>query len=202
MGPSHTKWRVVTSGNFNLIWCNTRVKTPRTLLLAISWTCSGYWVTEAHIFISAGYQATVALRKWKSGPTSKRDPRPRLASAHYTDLKPLVNTHIQLLVQTKWDVAVHGRDLYLVKPTLGQPKKFQHLTRADRLWSPDFELAIPRPPSPISYPEDHRLVVTTVVKHWALTICSWSVQYYRNVVTNTTQLTHWIPSLRQFLRLA
>ena len=35
------------------------------------------------------------------------------------------------LVQVKWDVAVHGRDLYLVKPTLGPPKKFQHLTRAE-----------------------------------------------------------------------
>ena len=58
----------------------------------------------------------------------------------------------------------------------------------------DFELATSRPPSPISCPEDHRLLITTVVKHWALTICSWSVQHYRNVVTNTTQLTHWIPS--------
>ena len=36
-------------------------------------------------------------------------------------------------VQTKWDVAVHGRDLYLVKPTLGPPKKFQHLTRAEEV---------------------------------------------------------------------
>ena len=56
-----------------------------------------------------------------------------LASVHYTDLKPLVNTYIQKLVQTKWDVAVHGRDLYLVKPTLGPPKKFQHLTRAEEV---------------------------------------------------------------------
>ena len=31
-----------------------------------------------------------------------------LASAHYADLKPLVNSYIQQLVQTKWDVAVHG----------------------------------------------------------------------------------------------
>ena len=45
-------------------------------------------------------------------------------------MKQLVNSYIQKLVQTKWDVAVHGRDLYLVKPTLGPPKKFQHLTRA------------------------------------------------------------------------
>ena len=54
-----------------------------------------------------------------------------LAGVHYTDLKPLVNSYIQQLVQTKWDVAVHGRDLYLVKPTLGQPKKFLRLTRAE-----------------------------------------------------------------------
>ena len=56
-----------------------------------------------------------------------------LASVHYTDMKPLVNSYIQKLVQTKWDVAVHGRDLYLVKPTLGPLKKFQHLTRAEEV---------------------------------------------------------------------
>ena len=56
-----------------------------------------------------------------------------LASVHYTDLKPLVNSYIQQLVQTKWDVDVHGRDLYLVKPTLGHPKKFQRLTRAEEV---------------------------------------------------------------------
>ena len=46
-------------------------------------------------------------------------------------LKPLVKSYIHQLVQTKWDAAVHGRDVYLVKPTLGPPKKFQHLTRAE-----------------------------------------------------------------------
>ena len=56
-----------------------------------------------------------------------------LASVHYTDMKPLVNSYIQKLVQTKWDVAVHGRDLYLVKPTLAPPKKFQHLTKAGKV---------------------------------------------------------------------
>ena len=56
-----------------------------------------------------------------------------LASIHYTDLKPLVNSYIQQLVQTKWDVAVHGRDLYLLRPTLGPPKKYQHLTRAEEV---------------------------------------------------------------------
>ena len=56
-----------------------------------------------------------------------------LASVHYTDMKPLVNSYIQKSVQTKWDVAAQGRDLYLVKPTLGPPKKFQHLTRAEEV---------------------------------------------------------------------
>ena len=56
-----------------------------------------------------------------------------LASVHYTDMKPLVNSYIQKLVQTKWDVSVDGRDLYLLKPTLGPLKKFQHLTRAEEV---------------------------------------------------------------------
>ena len=54
-----------------------------------------------------------------------------LVGVRYADLKPQVNSYIQQLVQIKWDVAVHGRDLYFVKPTLGPPKKFQHLTRAE-----------------------------------------------------------------------
>ena len=37
---------------------------------------------------------------------------------------------------------------------------------------------------------------------WQLTICCWSVHCYRNVVMNTTQSTHWMLSLRKFLRLA
>ena len=56
-----------------------------------------------------------------------------LARVHYADLKPLINSYIQQLVQIKWDVSVHGRDLYLLKPTLGPPKKFQHLTRAEEV---------------------------------------------------------------------
>ena len=53
-----------------------------------------------------------------------------LASVHYTAMTPLVNSYIQKLVQAKWYVAVH---LYLVKPTLGPPEKFQHLTRAEEV---------------------------------------------------------------------
>ena len=56
-----------------------------------------------------------------------------LASVHYTDLKLRVNSYIQQLVQNKWGVAVHGRNLYVLKPTLGPPKKVQHLTRAEEV---------------------------------------------------------------------
>ena len=41
-----------------------------------------------------------------------------LATVHYADLKPVVNAYIQQEVQIKWDVSIHGRDLYLLKPTL------------------------------------------------------------------------------------
>ena len=37
----------------------------QTLLFAMSWTSSGYWVTKTHVFVSAGYQAIVALREIK-----------------------------------------------------------------------------------------------------------------------------------------
>ena len=56
-----------------------------------------------------------------------------LVGVHYADLKPLVNPYIQQQVQIKWDVAAHGKDIYFVKPTLGPPKKFQHLTRAEEV---------------------------------------------------------------------
>ena len=56
-----------------------------------------------------------------------------LTTVHYADLKPSVNSYIKQEAQTKWDVSIHGRDLYLVKPTLGPPKKFQHLTRAEEV---------------------------------------------------------------------
>ena len=56
-----------------------------------------------------------------------------LATVHYADLKTVVNSYIQQEVQIKWDVSIHGRDLYLLKPTLGPPKKFKHLTRAEEV---------------------------------------------------------------------
>lgn len=55
-----------------------------------------------------------------------------LSKIHYADLKPQVNTYIQNLVQIKWDVEIHGRDLYLIKPELGPPKKYA-MSRADEV---------------------------------------------------------------------
>ena len=56
-----------------------------------------------------------------------------LATVHYADLKPVVNSCIQQEVQIKWDLSIHGRDLHLLKRTLGPPKKFKHLTRAEEV---------------------------------------------------------------------
>ena len=81
-------------------------------------------MTRAHVFVFCidGNERVDQLAK----ETLDQDIDP-LASVYYTDMKPLVNSYIQRLVQTKWDVAVHGRYLYLVKPTLGPSKKFQHI---------------------------------------------------------------------------
>ena len=43
------------------------------------------------------------------------------------------NSYIQQEVHIKWDVSIHGRDLYLLKPTLGPSKRFRHLTRAEEV---------------------------------------------------------------------
>ena len=56
-----------------------------------------------------------------------------MTTVHYADLEPLVNSYIKQEVQNKWHVSIQGRDLYLVKPTLEPPKKFQHLTRAEEV---------------------------------------------------------------------
>ena len=125
-----------------------------------------------------------------------------LASVHYTDLKPLVNSYIQKLVQTKWDVAVHCRYLYLVKPTLGPPKKFQHLTRAEKVIITRLRIGHTKPTKSHILSRGPPTACHHCGQHWPLNICSWNVQCYMNVVMNTTQLTHWMLSSRQFLRLA
>ena len=123
-----------------------------------------------------------------------------LANVHYTDMKPLVNSYIRKLVQTKWYVAVHGRDLYRVKPTLGPPKKFQHLTRAEEVVIT--RLRIGHTKATKSYILSRGPPTGCHHCGQTLTICCWSVHCYRNVVMNTTQWTRWMLSLRQFLRLA
>ena len=74
--------------------------------------------------------------EWDSGPASKGDldhDIDPLRTVHFTDLKPLVNSYIQQEFQIKWDVSIHGRYLYLLKPTLGPPKRFRHLVRAEEV---------------------------------------------------------------------
>ena len=56
-----------------------------------------------------------------------------LTTVHSTDWKPLVNSYIRQEVQIKWDVSIHGTDLYLLKPTLGPLKRFRRLTRAEEV---------------------------------------------------------------------
>ena len=76
-------------------------------IMNLLWLLSG---RGRHKFVSAGYQATMALREMKEWTNQQEtldidiDP---LASVHYTDLMQLANSYIQQLVQTKWDVAVH-----------------------------------------------------------------------------------------------
>ena len=57
----------------------------------------------------------------------------KLVPALTTQHMPCMNSYIQQLVQIKWDVSVHGSNLYPLKPTLGPPKKFQYLTRAEEV---------------------------------------------------------------------
>ena len=154
------------------------------------------WVPSSHCGIDGNERVDQLAKE-----TLDQDIGP-LASVHYTDKKLLVN-YIQKLVQTKWDVAVHGRDLYLVKPTLGPPKKFQHLTRAEEVGITRLRIGHTKatkshilsraPPTGC-----HHCGQTLTIDH----ICCWSVHCYRNVVMNITQSTRWMLSSRQFLRLA
>ena len=74
-----------------------------------------------------------------------------LANVNHADLKPLVNSYIQQLVQTKWDVAVHGSDLYL------NTRATEEIPALNQSWGgcnlPHFKLAIPGPPRPVDPPD-------------------------------------------------
>ena len=127
-----------------------------------------------------------------------------LAVVHYTDMKPLVNSYIRTLIQTKWNAAIWPWQRYL--PCESNIRANDEIPAPNQSWRgchhPTSNWPYKDHQNTISCPEDNRLIVTIVVKHWPLTINSWSVQWYRNVVMNTTQLTSWILSLRKFLRLA
>ena len=124
-----------------------------------------------------------------------------LASVHYTDMKPLVNSYIQKLVQTKWDVSVHGRDLLSFETNTGATEEVpapnqnwrgcNHPTSNWPYQGHQIPYLIPRTADWLS----------SQWSNWPLTICCLSVHCYRNVVMNTSQSTHWMLSSRQFLRL-
>ena len=122
-------------------------------------------------------------------------------TVHNTDLKPLVNSYIQQqLIQSGMKLYM-AENSYLVKPTLGPPTKFKHLTRAEGVVITRLRVGHTKAT------KSHMLSrgLPNVCHHCGQTltihICSWSVQCYMNV-PNTTQLTHWILSSRQFPRLA
>ena len=90
--------------------------------------------------------------------------------------------------------------------TLGPPKKFQHLARAEEVVITQFELAIPRPLRPISCHQDRRLLVIVVVKayHWPYApgvfsvtgkswwiLQSWLIEY--SLRDRSRDLHNWIP---------
>ena len=120
-----------------------------------------------------------------------------LESVYYADLKPLLNSYIWQLVQVKWDVAVHCRYLYLLKPTLGPLQKFQYLTRTKEVVNTRLRFGHTKshilsrgPPNTCHH-----------CGHWPWTIYSLVVQCCRKIVANTTQMTPWILYSWQFLKL-
>ena len=122
------------------------------------------------------------------------------ASVHYTDMKPLVNIQSEIGSNQVGCSCTWQRSLSRetnIRATKEIPAPNQGWRGCNH-----FELVRQRPPNLISCPEDRWLFGTIVVKHWLLAICSWSVQCYRSVVMNTTELNRWILSSKQFLRLA
>ena len=57
-----------------------------------------------------------------------------LTTVHFADLKPLVNSYVQQEVQIKWDVSIHGRVRYLLKPILRPPRDLGTWPELRSLW--------------------------------------------------------------------
>ena len=194
-----------------LLWPNVlpardwRVKILRTLLFATSWTSSWHWAVKVPMFISAGYQAIVALRKM-SLPVSKGDPwpwhwptgksTPCIFKATGQLLYPVAGSNHVGCVSYIAEIFISRNQCQ------GHQRKFSTWPGLRRLLSPGVKLVILKPQSPISCPEELPLFATIVDRHWPLTTCCWSVQFYRKLGMNTALLTLWRPSLRQFRRLA
>ena len=96
-----------------------RVKTARTLLFAISWTCSGHRVTRAHVRFCwvpshcgiDGNERVDQLTK----ETLDQDVDP-LASVHYTDMKPQavgLFFDLEKAYETTWQYGII-RDLHRI----------------------------------------------------------------------------------------
>ena len=125
-----------------------------------------------------------------------------LTTVHYADWKPVVNSYIQQEVQIKWDVSIHGRDLYLLKPTLGPPRKFKHLTRAEEVVITRLRIG------------HNKVTKSHILSRGPPTACqhcgqTLTIEYMLLECTVLQQIRdeyytadHWGPSLRRFPRLA
>ena len=89
-------------------------------------------MTRVHISFLLDTQPLWHWRNWKSGPTSKRDRQPRYRPTAKCSLYRYETTG-QLLRSEVGSNQVGCSCTYLVKPALGPPKKFQHLTRAEEV---------------------------------------------------------------------
>ena len=106
-------------------WCM-----PGSLTSSFLWSdkvthVSFYWVAN-----HCGIEGNESITASKGDPWPWHDPQ---TTVHYADLKPLVNSYIQQEVHINWGVSIHCRDLYILKPTLGPPKIFRHLVRAEEV---------------------------------------------------------------------
>ena len=122
-----------------------------------------------------------------------------LLGIYHADLKPQVNAYVQQLMQVKWDVEVHGRDLYLLEVKLAPPERYKHLKRAKEVamtrlrighWKTTKGHIVSRGP-----PES----VTTVATHHQDNTCYSNVSQSENSVASSTKQTLGLPSLSVFV---
>ena len=159
-----------------------RAKMCITRSFVIPWISSGHWATKAHVSASAGCQAIVTL--WvMAKETLDHDIYP-LTSVHYADLKSFVHSCIQQRV------SMHGRDVYIVKPTLRPPDESQHLTRDEEVVVTRLRLGHTKAKKSHILSRGPPTILSSVTRLWPSNTWSWSVQCYNKVVLNTTLLIH------------